>query len=116
MKDTKKSVVETLPEPKEEKLINSIPKMDFDSLEVVHNALIYAFHPDGLEEDEDVDDRLITLFTIFLASVGWSEEEYWEAIHAHEHICPNCGSHQDEDEFDEEEIMMEEAEFNKSKN
>lgn len=113
MKETKKSLVETAPELKEEKSINSIPRMDFDNVDMVNETLFCAFHPDGLGEDETIDERFMALFTVFLASVGWTEAEYWAVIHEREHKCPTCGSLQDEEE---EALLAEETDLNKSKN
>jgi hypothetical protein len=68
-----------------------IQKMDFDGAELVHNGLFAGFHPDGLEEDEEIDSRFLALWNLFLASVGWSNDEFWaeheERYHAE---CSQC--------------------------
>jgi hypothetical protein len=115
MDDNKKTLIETAPsleEKEAETLTNSIPKMAFEDVDMVNDVLFSAFHPDGLEEDEQVNDRFLALFTVFLAAVGWTEAEYWEVIHERQHTCPHCGSMQDE----KEEELVAKADPNKKKN
>lgn len=71
-----------------------IKKMDYDGIDAVHGALLFAFHPSKLDEDEELDDRFLSLWTLFLVSVGWSEEEYWSEWNSrpHECTCGNCSS------------------------
>lgn len=56
-----------------------IRKMSFDQVDQVFESLDYSFHPKGVAEGEQLDDRFNALWTIFLSYSGWSEEEYWEA-------------------------------------
>ncbi len=74
-----------------------IEKMDYDGIDSVHDALCFAFYPDGISEDEDLDDRFMALWTLFLASVGWTEDEYWKEYHSRPRHCHGCGSLMDKD-------------------
>lgn len=67
-----------------------IQKMDFAGLEAVHDALCFAFYPNSIDEDEDLDVRFMSLWNLFLSSVGWNEDEFWEEYHEKYHQCPNC--------------------------
>ena len=69
-----------------------IKKMDYDGVDAVHDALGYAFHPDGVDDDEGLDDRFMALWTIFLSSVGWNEEDYWDEYKSRPNkcICNKC--------------------------
>jgi hypothetical protein len=68
-----------------------IEKMDFESVDNVHSALLFAFHPEELGEDEFFDDRFMALWHIFLASVGWTDDEFWSEYKSRPHNCPSCG-------------------------
>jgi hypothetical protein len=73
-----------------------IKKMDYDGIDAVHNALCFAFYPHGMDDDdEDLDDRFMALWTIFLSSVGWNEGDYWEEYHSRPHTC-TCSKHDEE--------------------
>ena len=67
-----------------------IEKMDFDSIDNIHGALLFAFHPEELGDDEDFDDRFIALWHIFLATVGWTDDEFWAEYKSRSHQCPKC--------------------------
>lgn len=70
-----------------------IEKMDFESVDDVHSALLFSFHPTPLEDDEMLDDRFVALWILFLASVGWTEDEFWVEYKSRSHDkCPKCGS------------------------
>jgi hypothetical protein len=60
-----------------------IERMDFDLINDVCSELYFAFHANQPEEeDEDVDPRFLAVWGVFLATVGWTEEEYWEVYEA----------------------------------
>lgn len=67
-------------------------RMDFECVDAYFDGLHFAFHPDGFEDDHDIDLRCLSLWTLFLASVGWTEEEYWETVAERQeaHQCPSC--------------------------
>lgn len=70
-----------------------IEKMDFEYIDAFHDAICYAFHPNGIGEDEPLDDRFMALWTIFLYSVGWTEEEFWEEYRIHfPRKCEKCAA------------------------
>jgi hypothetical protein len=75
-------------------------KMRFDEVNAVFDVLHYAFHPEGYTEEEGLDNRMLALWNMFLCSVGWTEEEYWETL---ENSC-ECEDHEHnhEEENDEE--------------
>jgi len=86
-----------------------IEKMDFDKVNAVQHALGYAFIPEDLGENDNIDNRFFALWHIFLVTVGWTEDEYWAAHKAQDHNhCPDCGAPTDEDgehgDGDDEEI------------
>lgn len=68
-----------------------IQKMSYEGIDAVHDALCFAFYPDGIDEDEMLDDRFMAIWNIFLASVGWNEEDYWDKHRTYNHHCPDCG-------------------------
>jgi len=82
-----------------------IEKMDFEGIDAVHDALCFAFYPDGIDGDDQIDNRFISLWYMLLASTGWTEDEYWEEQKAQSHSCPDCGNemHANEDDLDEDE-------------
>lgn len=67
-----------------------IKKISFENVDFVFDALSSAFHPDGVHEDEGPDAKFYALWTLFLASAGWTEAEYWEEFENKPHICPEC--------------------------
>jgi hypothetical protein len=81
-----------------------IEKMDFDKVNAVQDALLFAFHPEELGEEDQLDSRYLALWNIFLASVGWTEDEFWEEFKARPNHCPDCGklTDADGDHLDEE--------------
>ena len=60
-------------------------RLDFDAVEDVFGALSAAFHPDGMEGD--IDPKFHALWTLFLVSAGWNEDEFWEACEDNEAEC-----------------------------
>lgn len=66
-------------------------RMDFDSVYGVFDSLHYAFHPNGIG-DEGVNDKCRALFVLFLASVNWTENEFWDEMDAQSehHQCDSC--------------------------
>lgn len=86
---TAKSIVEIVPTP--------ITKLDFEGVDAVHSALCFAFMPNGLGEEDILDDKFLALWTLFLVSAGWSEDEYWEEYENHPSFCQDCGEELDEE-------------------
>jgi hypothetical protein len=64
--------------------------MDFEGVDMFFDGVFAAFHREGLDGDEMTDPRFIALWTLFLASVGWTEEEFWEEQEHFNHSCPKC--------------------------
>jgi hypothetical protein len=78
--------------PVVEEVLDTGFRADFDGVNSVYDALFNAFHPDGLEEDETLNFHMISLWNLFLATTGWTEDEFWSAFDAHcEGVCPDCG-------------------------
>ena len=63
--------------------------MSFEQVDNFQYALLFAFHPDGLEEDEDIDERFLAIWTIFLSMSGWTNDEYWQHFDEN-HKCEEC--------------------------
>ncbi len=80
------SLIEELPPPPEMKQFSM---MDFEGVYMVFDSLYMAFHPNG-EGEDDVDNRFLALWTLFLASVNWTEDQFWDTLDSHEHTCPDC--------------------------
>lgn len=83
-------------------MIATIVKMDFEGVEAVFDALNFAFHPAPLMEGDELDRRMLALWNLFLVSVGWSEDEFWDEVNhrdacCKEHTCVDCGKSLDED-------------------
>lgn len=71
-------------------------RMDFDSVYGVFDALHFAFHPNGIG-DEGIDERCRALFVLFLASSGWTEDEFWNEMDSHsDHQCDKCKAEAEE--------------------
>lgn len=102
------SLIEELPPPPEMK---QFEMMDFEGVYMVFDSLYMAFHPNG-EGDGDVDNRFLALWTLFLSSVNWTEEQFWDTLDSHEHTCPDCqkeleeGKSTKKDTTDEEEVEV----------
>lgn len=77
--------------------LSIIEKMDFENVDMVQDVLFCAFHPDELGEDDQLDDRYMALWHIFLVSVGWTDNEYWEEFKSRPRKCPGCGEMMDKD-------------------
>jgi hypothetical protein len=79
-----------------------IEKLEFEKVDAVFDALHYAFiTEEDMEEERDIDSRFLALWNIFLASVGWTEDQYW-AEHKKQHSCPKCSAEANELADDEE--------------
>ena len=66
-------------------------------MDFVQDALFIAFHPHEVDE-EGPDERYLALWTLFLASVGWTDHEYWAEWQSRPHPCNDCGETHDEDD------------------
>ena len=67
--------------------------MPFSTLILVFDVLHMAFYPDGIPDDVDeLDERISSLFTIFLYSVNWTPKEFWDQYETYEdnHTCEEC--------------------------
>lgn len=66
-----------------------IDKMDYDSVYQVFDTLHFVF---GAGDSEEIDERCQALWTLFLVSVGWTQEEFWaEWDRNHDEVCSDCG-------------------------
>ena len=74
-----------------------IEKMDFECVDAFNDALNFAFYPDGIDDDEDLDVRFLALWHLFLSSVGWTEDEFWETYKSRPCKCGKCGVQMDND-------------------
>jgi hypothetical protein len=80
----KKLLIENLSET-----MTLVQKADFEAVDAVFEALDMAFHPDGF--DDDPDERFVSLWRLFLVSVGWIEDDYWmECDFRKHHKCDAC--------------------------
>jgi hypothetical protein len=91
----------------------TIVKMDFELVEDVFFTIHHAFHPNGFDNGEEVDDRFVALWHLFLFTTGWTEDEFWATSKEHEHTCPDCGAPIDDD--DEDDLELPEVSEAKSK-
>lgn len=74
-------------------------KMDFEAVDHVFIALLEAFHPEGAPE-EGADAKFIALWTLFLATSGWEEDEYFTAVENHEYdLTANQSLLEDDEEI-----------------
>jgi hypothetical protein len=84
-----------------------VKKMDFEGAEAVHDALCFAFFPEGLEDNEEIDAKFMSLWCLFLVSAGWEEDEFWEAYNSQCDHCKDCGASLDnEGRHEEEELAL----------
>ena len=81
----KKLLIENLSEN-----ITLIQKAEFEAVDAVFEALDFAFHPNGFEDDPD--ERFLSLWRLFLVSAGWIESDYWMEceFRASHHKCDKC--------------------------
>ena len=79
----KKLLIENLSEN-----ITLIQKVEFEAVDEVFNALDFAFHPEGFEDDPD--ERFLALWRLFLISAGWCEDDYWMELEYRHHKCDKC--------------------------
>lgn len=84
-----------------------IEKMDYEGLDAFHDALCFAFYPNGIDDEEDLDVRFLALWHIFLSSVGWTEDEFWDEYKSRPRHCHDCGALIDRDgnHIDDEDII-----------
>ncbi len=69
-----------------------IKKMDFERVDAVFDTLHWAFHPNGVNDEENsLDERCTAFWKLFLVTVGWTEDEFWKEYNAKPHDCPECG-------------------------
>jgi hypothetical protein len=71
--------------------MKNIDKMDYDSVYQVFDTLHFVF---GAGDGEEIDDRCQALWVLFLSSVGWSSDEFWEEFNQRQDdddVCPDCG-------------------------
>lgn len=82
----KKLFIESLSEN-----LTMIQKMDFESIDQVFNVLDDAFHSHESVGDEP-DNRFLSLWTLFLSLVGWTEDEFWFEwdLRKENFKCPEC--------------------------
>jgi hypothetical protein len=71
-----------------------VEKFPFEDVDFVFDGLFNAFHPDGINKDDDEgpDPRFLALWTLFLASAGWTEDEYWTEQKQHDYECEKCAA------------------------
>ena len=86
------SIIEELPPPSTSQ---QFVMMDFEAVYSVFDALYSAFHYDTDLPEGDVDGRFVALWTLFLCSVGWNEDLFWETLDSHEHTCSECRKEQE---------------------
>jgi hypothetical protein len=81
----KKLLIENLSES-----MTLVQKAEFEAVNAVFDALDFAFHPNGF--DEDPDERFLSLWRLFLVCSGWIESDYWAEceFRAANHKCPQC--------------------------
>lgn len=78
--------------------VKVVEKFNFERIDAVFEALMFAFYPDGYEDDL-FDDRWKALWVLFLNAAGWTEDEYWDYWHEHEehYVCDSCKGKQNTD-------------------
>ena len=61
-------------------------KIEFEKVFEVYEALTQAFHDDILDnpekqnEDVEPDQKMLSLWILFLLSANWEEEEFWAEV------------------------------------
>jgi hypothetical protein len=80
-----------------------IPKISFDQVNFVFNALFEAYrtNEDLLDfEQEDMDEKFRNIFSLFCHSVGWNEAEYFDVhnqvLSDNNGVCPTCQAEKDD--------------------
>jgi len=73
-----------------------VEKADFLGVDAIHDALCFAFYPDGIGDEEEISDKFMALWHISLATLGWTEDEFWEEFNMHRETCPDCGGKMDD--------------------
>jgi hypothetical protein len=93
----KKLIIENLSET-----MTLIQKADFEAVDAVFEALDFAFHPNGF--DDEPDERFLSLWRLFLVTVGWIEDDYWMEceFRAQNHKCDKCKEKDSLDQSNEE--------------
>jgi hypothetical protein len=74
-----------------------IEKMDFDDIDSVQDTLYYVFH----QNDDNLDPRFLALWTMFLVSVGWTEDEYFNELknRRENYTCDDCKTKQEQEKL-----------------
>lgn len=82
-----------------------VERFPWESVEFVFDALFSAYHPNGMDGEDHADMRFVSLWTLFLSTAGWTEEEFWAESQKREkeHTCPDCG----EEIHDEDDAALE---------
>jgi len=107
--EPKKSIVEVVKEDVVEEGFTKIKKMDFELVDTFQSTLAFVFFPEGLDvvdDTDDVNDRYLALWHIFLATVGWTDNEYWAEYKVRPHHCHDCGSLIENDEHVDEDDAL----------
>lgn len=68
-----------------------VEKASYEDVDLVFDVLHDVFHPHGLDEDGP-DPRFLALLVLFMTSVGWTEDEYWDEQRSRSHHCKDCGT------------------------
>lgn len=61
-------------------------KIEFEKVFEVYEALTHAFHEDLLQDPEqegkevEPDQKMLSLWILFLLSAGWDEDEFWKEV------------------------------------
>lgn len=82
----KPSIIEVMPPSRKS---SSRPKMAFDDVYLVFDSLYSAFHAGKDIHDGNVDEHFVALWTLFLITAGYTEDEFW-ALMDQEHECEHC--------------------------
>ncbi len=78
-------------------------KIEFEKVYFVYESLFQSFHKEEqFENDEevDLDPVFLSLWTLYLNSVQWTEEEFWEEMdkQSQNQDC-SCDHHDDDHDF-----------------
>lgn len=70
-----------------------LKRASFDQVHKVCTSLFDAFHPEGLGDGEELDERFHSHWILFLHTVGWTEDDYWDEREELEQdgVCLDCG-------------------------
>ncbi len=87
-------------------------KFSYEDVNFYFDAVFNAFHPEGYkqnelrsEEEERLQGQFMSLWTLFLACAGWTEDEFWaEWENQQESTCPDCGEALDKEDDENEKL------------